>query len=70
MLSNSYSYFAQGVDMIAFFVALGCTTAEKNGLMPDFTLVDVNPNSGRYQMEVSPRDYLGQRSAWYFGHAT
>ena len=53
-----------------FLLAIGCSNIDKIGLMPDFTLVDVNPNSGRYQMDVSPRDYLGQRSAWYFGHAT
>lgn len=38
--------------------------------LADFSLVDVNPNSMRYQETVSPRDYLGQISAWYFGHST
>jgi hypothetical protein len=38
--------------------------------LPDFSLVDVNANSFSYQETVSPRDYLGQISAWYFGHAT
>ena len=36
----------------------------------DFSLTDVNPNSSTYGQEVSPRDYLGEASAWYFGHAT
>lgn len=36
----------------------------------DFHLVDVNPSSPRYGHSVSPRDYLQQVSAWYFGHAT
>jgi hypothetical protein len=40
------------------------------GQVPDFALVDVNPNSATYNQQVSPRDYLGQISAWYFGHAT
>jgi hypothetical protein len=37
--------------------------------LPDFALSDVNPatNPGR---PVSPRDYLGQVSAWYFIHST
>ena len=39
-------------------------------VMPDFTLLDVNPGSPRFGQAVSPRDYLGQVSAWYFGHAT
>lgn len=40
------------------------------GLVPDFALIDVNPTSATYDAEVSPRDYLAQVSAWYFGHAT
>jgi hypothetical protein len=35
-----------------------------------FSLPDVNPASPRFGQVVSPRDYLGQVSAWYFGHAT
>lgn len=38
--------------------------------MPDFRLVDVNPFSATAGQPVSPRDYLGVVSAWYFGHAT
>jgi len=41
-----------------------------NEALPDFSLADVNANSSRYQETVSPRDYLGQISAWYFGHST
>lgn len=36
----------------------------------DFQVPDVNPNSPRYNEDVSPRDYLGGVSAWYFGHST
>lgn len=38
--------------------------------MPDFSLTDVNANSPTSNQAVSPRDYLEQVSAWYFGHAT
>lgn len=38
--------------------------------LPGFSLPDVNPQSPRSGENVSPRDYLGQVSAWYFGHAT
>ena len=38
--------------------------------LPDFSVVDVNAESARYLQAVSPRDYLGQVSAWYFGHST
>jgi hypothetical protein len=37
--------------------------------MPDFQLMDENPNSPRYQQMVSPRDYRLQISAYYFGDA-
>jgi hypothetical protein len=37
--------------------------------MPDFSLADVNPASASYAQQVSPRDYLGKISAWYFGKA-
>jgi hypothetical protein len=36
---------------------------------PDFTLLDVNPNSIRQNSPVSPRDYLLQVSGYYFGTA-
>jgi hypothetical protein len=39
-------------------------------VVPDFSVVDVNPSSARYEEAVSPRDYLGGISAWYFGHST
>jgi hypothetical protein len=39
-------------------------------LVPDFALVDVNMTSTTYLQLVSPDDFSGQVSAWYFGHAT
>lgn len=39
-------------------------------VVPDFGLQDVNATSTSYGQSVSPRDYLDQVSAWYFGHAT
>lgn len=37
---------------------------------PDFSVLDINPGSPRHDELVSPRDYVGQISAWYFGHST
>ena len=37
---------------------------------PDFSLLDANSTSATYNQPVSPRDFLGQTSGWYFGHAT
>jgi hypothetical protein len=37
---------------------------------PDFKLIDVNPNSPTVNQEVSPSQFLGKVSAWYFGHGT
>lgn len=39
-------------------------------MVPDFSLVDVNPSSMSSGQPVSPRDYLLRVSAWYFGHST
>ena len=39
-------------------------------IVPDFSLMDVNPNSATNGQPVSPRDYLMRVSAWYFGHST
>ena len=44
--------------------------AESVGRVADFALLDVNLTSATYNQTVSPRDYLGQVSAWYFGHST
>jgi hypothetical protein len=38
--------------------------------VPDFTLSDVNPNSTTHQAPVSPRNYVGSVSAWYFSYGT
>ena len=39
-------------------------------MVPDFSLEDVNENSGSNGLFVSPRNYLEKVSGWYFGHAT
>lgn len=43
---------------------------EFEGPMPDFSLTDVNGSSPTTGQSVSPRDYEGRISAWYFAHAT
>lgn len=35
-----------------------------------FSLPDLNPNSPSLGDTISPRDYLGRVSCWYFGAAT
>lgn len=44
--------------------------ATSDGEAPDFSLLDVNPNSESHGQPVSPRDYLERVSGWYFAHAT
>jgi hypothetical protein len=72
--------------LVALFLAAGCssdsdptppgpgTDQAPLGLgsdpAPDFSLRDVNANSPRFDEMVSPRDYEGQVSAYYFGYAT
>ena len=62
--------------LLVVLIAFGCgedsTTAPiaPGTRVPDFSLPDVNPNSPTACTDVSPRDYEGKVSAWYFGHAT
>ena len=39
-------------------------------MVADFGLVDVNSTSSTYNQPVSPRDFVGVVSGWYFGQAT
>lgn len=36
----------------------------------DFSLVDLNPASATSMKNVSPHDFDGRVSAWYFGHSS
>lgn len=38
--------------------------------VPDFAIIDANPNSSSYGDTISPRIFLGKVSCWYFGHST
>jgi hypothetical protein len=68
----------RAVFVLLAIVAIGCKDDPPSGpslgpgdtAVPDFSVQDANPNSPRYEEMVSPRDYLGRVSAWYFGHAT
>jgi hypothetical protein len=56
--------------------ALACSAPQPSqpdaggDLVPDFSLLDVNPASPRAGTQVSPRDYAGVVTGWYFGHST
>jgi len=59
---------------VALLVGCDFKTNEHQGVPPDavaaFSLLDVNDTSPSGGREVSPRDYFGMVSAWYFGHST
>jgi hypothetical protein len=38
--------------------------------LADFQLVDTNPTSASYNQMVSPSDFSGQTSVWYYIHST
>ena len=63
-----------GAFVLALALAMGCSDDDESGgltgLAPDFSILDVNPNSATFDSTISPRDYLGRVSAWYFGHST
>jgi hypothetical protein len=67
----------RGVVAVSATVAvlLGCGTPNGGLLAPDagladFSLVDVNPASPSSGQNVSPHDFDGRVSAWYFGHSS
>ncbi|MFN0125314.1 MAG: hypothetical protein ACKV19_01350 [Verrucomicrobiales bacterium] len=57
--------------MRILFLALSVSALLQAGAsaipQPDFTLTDINPGSVRSQQSISPRNYRGLISAWYFG---
>lgn len=58
------------VSVMLTATLVGTSAASAGLIVPDFSLTDVNSSSTSYNSPVSPRDYLGQVSGWYFGHAT
>lgn len=56
--------------VFALLLAAACGGGGSSGtLVPDFLLVDVNTASPTSGQDVSPRDYQGDISVWYFGDA-
>ena len=79
MLTMTRRLCLPGFMVMALGILLGCSTPPPDTepvvevseeALPDFALPDVNANSARFQQSVSPRDYVGQVSAWYFGNST
>ena len=66
------------LPLAALFLAVGCGSGGGSPLpvtsdpqmAPDFALEDVNDTSATHTVDVSPRDYIGKVSGWYFGDAT
>ena len=69
------TYDATASDSASFVVTAAAeddddVTEASEEAPEEFTLLDVNTSSPTYGTAVNPRDYLGQVSAYYFGHAT
>jgi hypothetical protein len=56
--------------VVFLVISAGVSGAPRGEVVPDFSLIDVDPASSTHDQPVSPRDYLQQVSGWYFGHAT
>lgn len=65
--------------LLAAVALVGCTAGTDSGAgsaapvgeqVADFLLDDLNSTSPRYGDAISPRDYLGEVSGWYFFHST
>lgn len=68
--SRNRCRLAAGALIVPFLLFAGSAVEADAEIMPDFALVDTNTSSLTYGQSVSPRDYLQQVSAWYFGHGT
>jgi hypothetical protein len=75
MISNWFSTRKSSIrpKVARKFVSYGGENLESRvcpAALVDFSLPDINETSATSGQNISPRDYLGQVSAWYFGHAT
>lgn len=63
-----------GALSAALALVLACDDDAPNqpplDVVPDFSLLDVNEKSPTFDQNVSPRQFEGKISAWYFGHST
>lgn len=66
MLLHAGSMAMEGPDGAAYPGEGEVATSQ----VADFHLLDVNETSSTFGQRISPRDYLGQVTGWYFGHAT
>jgi len=78
-MTRSRTHVRSALAAVAIALLLGCGDDDPPATAPfvpdgtarpDFSLVDVNANSATSGRAVSPRDYLGKVSAWYFGAST
>jgi len=65
--SRNNSWRLASVSVVLFVSLAVSATGNGAEAVPDFSLIDVNSTSSTYNQLVSPRDYLQQTSAWYFG---
>jgi hypothetical protein len=66
-VQQNRKWFAIATWMV---LSSGGLQAWGQAVAPDFSLPDVNSTSTTYGTDMSPRDFLGQVSGWYFGHGT
>ena len=58
------------LSLALILVLAACGGSSSPAMAPDFLLQDVNLNSPTTGQDVSPRDYVGSVSGYYFGAAT
>lgn len=55
---------------LAALLLAACSSSSAPQAAPAFQLLDVNTTSTTYDTMVSPRDYVGTVTAWYFASVT
>ena len=74
-MRSVHSTMFAALAALVLLVAWGCDEDTTSPIVvsadavPNFSLIDDNTTSATSGTAVSPRDYLGGVSAWYFSHA-
>ena len=67
--SKTTARFVLWILGISALVLTGCND-NNDDVMPAFAIIDVNETSSTHNSAVSPRDFQGMVSAWYFTRTT
>jgi len=63
-------HLRRAAALTTLLLLAACSSSSDPAPVAEFLLADANTTSTSFGLDVSPRDYTGGASAWYFGSAT